>query len=194
MIPPIQAGGLQIGQGESGETVQAICNHCGSAFPVDEGVFGNQEQTEVACPACKKPTTVPNPKLTTFVMDPTRKKVPRVVSQVSPEGRLLLIPAHIEMSLRVIEGPEKGTVYPISKPRFVIGRTNGDLNLDDERVSRVHCAIESSAEGVLLRDLESTNGTFLEDQRVDAAPLPDGARFRVGNHVLQLAIVQREIE
>jgi pSer/pThr/pTyr-binding forkhead associated (FHA) protein len=85
-------------------------------------------------------------------------------------------------------------VYPISKPRFVIGRTNGDLNLDDERVSRVHCAIESSAEGVLLRDLESTNGTFLEDQRVDAAPLPDGARFRVGNHVLQLAIVQREIE
>jgi predicted component of type VI protein secretion system len=137
---------------------------------------------------------VVNPKLTTFVVDPTRKKVPRVVSQVSPEGRLLLIPANVEMSLKVLEGDEKGTVYPVSKPRFLIGRTNGDINLNDDRISRVHCAIESTAEGVMLRDLESTNGTFIEDKRIDSASLADGSKFRVGNHGLQLIIVKREVE
>jgi hypothetical protein len=147
---------------------------------------------DLACPACKKETSVVNPKLTTFVVDPTQKKVPRVVSQVSPEGRLLIIPANIEMSLKVIEGEEKGTVYPVSKPCFLIGRTNGDINLNDDRISRVHCAMESTAEGVVLRDLESTNGTFIDDKRIDSAPLQDGSAFKVGNHVLQLVVVKRE--
>jgi hypothetical protein len=185
---------LDIGLKKVGIILQSTCHHCGHNFTIDEAAFGSEERLDLPCPSCKKPTPVPNPKLVTFVVDPTRKKVPRVVSQVSPEGRLLLIPANIEMSLKVIEGEEKGTVYPISKPRFVIGRTNGDLNLNDERISRVHCAIESSAEGVLLRDLESTNGTFLEDERVVSAPLPDGSKFRVGNHLLQLIVVKREIE
>jgi hypothetical protein len=161
---------------------------------VEERIFGKQERQDIACPACKKVTAVVNPKLTTFVVDPTRKKVPRVVSQVSPEGRLLLIPANVEMSLKVLEGDEKGTVYPVSKPRFLIGRTNGDINLNDDRISRVHCAIESTAEGVMLRDLESTNGTFIEDKRIDSASLADGSKFRVGNHGLQLIIVKREVE
>ena len=172
--------------------MEATCNHCGHAFQVEEESFGKQERMDLACPACKKETSVVNPKLATFVVDPTQKKVPRVVSQVSPEGRLLLIPATIEMSLKVIEGEEKGTVYPVSKPRFLIGRTNGDLNLNDDRISRVHCAMESTAEGVLLRDLESTNGTFIDDKRIDSAPLQDGSVFKVGNHVLQLVVVKRE--
>lgn len=161
---------------------------------MEEELFGKQERMDFACPACKKETSVANPKLSTFVVDPTRKKVPRVVSQVSPEGRLLLIPANLEMSLKVIEGEEKGTTYPISKPRFIIGRTNGDLNVEDERISRVHCAIESTAEGVMLRDLESTNGTFIDDKRIETVALIDGSKFRAGNHVLQLIIVKREEE
>ena len=180
------------GSGEGRESVQAKCNHCGQSFPVREEEFGEQESVQVVCPACKKETSVPNPKLTSFVVEATRKKVPRVVSQVSPEGRLLLIPATVELSLKVTEGEEKGTTYPVSKPRFLIGRTNGDINLNDERISRVHCALESTAEGVTLRDLESTNGTFIDDKRIVAAPLKDGSAFRVGNHVLQLVIVKRE--
>lgn len=159
---------------------------------MEEEIFGKQERVEIACPACKRETIVVNPKLTTFVLDPTRKKVPRVVSQVSPEGHLLIIPANIEMSLKVIEGEEKGTVFPVSKPRFLIGRTNGDVNLNDDRISRVHCAMESSADGVLLRDLESTNGTFVDDKRIESVPLQDGSVFKVGNHVLQLVVVKRE--
>ena len=172
--------------------MEAQCNHCGLAFQVGDGVFGKDDRVELPCPGCKKPVSVPNPKLVTLMIDRTRKKVPQVVSQISPEGRLLLIPASMELSLRVLEGEEKGTVYPVSKPRFLVGRTNGDVNLNDAQISRVHCALETSAEGVLLKDLESMNGTFIDDQRIETAPLTSGSKFRVGGHVLQLVINPRE--
>lgn len=172
--------------------MKAICSHCGHAFQVGEEVFGKAERADIPCPSCKKDTSAPNPKLTTLVVEPTHKKIPRVVSQVSPEGRLLLIPDNTELSLKVLEGEEKGTVYPVSKPRFLIGRTNGDVNLNDEKISRVHCALESSAEGILLRDLESTNGTLVGDKRIESESLAHEATFRVGNHLLQLLIVKRE--
>jgi hypothetical protein len=175
-----------------GDRVEAKCSHCGHAFQIGGDVFGKEDRVDLPCPACKKPVSVANPKLVTLSIDRTRKKVPQVVSQISPEGRLLLIPADKELSLKVLEGEEKGTVYPVNKPRFLIGRTNGDVNLNDAQISRVHCALETSADGVLLKDLESTNGTYVDDQRIEAAPLASGARFRVGGHVLQLLIETRE--
>lgn len=172
--------------------MEATCSHCGHTFQVGEDIFGKLEYVDVPCPSCKKDTSVANLKLVTVSKDPTRKKVPRVVSQVSPEGRLLLIPDNTDLSVKVLEGEEKGTVYPMSKPRFLIGRTNGDVNLNDEKISRVHCALESSADGVLLRDLESTNGTYIADERIDSAPLTHESAFRVGTHTLQLLIVKRD--
>lgn len=175
-----------------GDLVEAKCSHCGQPFQVGEDVFGKDDRVDLPCPACKKLVSVPNPKLVTLSIDRTRKKVPQVVSQISPEGRLLLIPANMELSLKVLEGEEKGTVYPVNKPRLLIGRTNGDVNLNDAQISRVHCALETSADGVLLKDLESTNGTFVDDQRIDSAPLTSGSKFQVGGHVLQLLIETRE--
>ncbi len=178
--------------GESGDLVDVECKHCGHTFQIDEGVFGHEERVDVPCPACKKETSVANPKTVTLSIDRTRKKVHQVVSQISPEGRLLIIPAYMELSLKVLEGEEKGTAYPVNKPRFLIGRTNGDVNLNDGMISRIHCALETSSDGVLLKDLESTNGTFVDDQRIESAPLSNGSTFRVGNHVLQLVIVTNQ--
>jgi pSer/pThr/pTyr-binding forkhead associated (FHA) protein len=93
------------------------------------------------------------------------------------------------LSLKVLEGEEKGTVYPVNKPRFLIGRTNGDVNLNDSLISRVHCALEISADGILLKDLESTNRTFVDEKAIETAALTNGSTFRVGGHVLQLVIV-----
>lgn len=172
--------------------MDAQCVHCGHTFQIEEDVFARQDRVEVSCPACKKQNSVANPKTTTLSIDRTRKKVHQVVSQISPEGRLLLIPANLELSLKVLEGAEKGTVYPITKPRFLIGRTNGDVNLDDGMISRIHCALETSADGVLLKDLESTNGTFVDEAQIETVPLTNGSTFRVGSHVLQLVIVTHQ--
>ena len=62
-----------------------------------------------------------------------------------------------------------------------IGRAEGaDLIVDAPLVSRVHCRLEAGATAVEVVDLSSTNGTFVNDERVDRASLMSGDRLRVG--------------
>ena len=62
-----------------------------------------------------------------------------------------------------------------------IGRAGGaQLILDAPLVSRVHCRIEAGDERLEVVDLNSTNGTFVNDTRVERAWLLDGDRLRVG--------------
>lgn len=63
-----------------------------------------------------------------------------------------------------------------------IGRATGaDFILDAPLVSRVHCRVTAAPDGTLeIRDLDSTNGTFVNDERVTTATLASGDRLRVG--------------
>jgi diguanylate cyclase (GGDEF)-like protein len=70
--------------------------------------------------------------------------------------------------------------------KFVIGRdANCDLVIIDDSVSRKHAAIESTTDGFLLVDEGSTNGTFVNDVKVDRRALAAGDRFRVGGHIFK---------
>jgi pSer/pThr/pTyr-binding forkhead associated (FHA) protein len=63
-----------------------------------------------------------------------------------------------------------------------IGRSTGaDFIVDAALVSRVHCRVSALANGELeIRDLDSTNGTFVNGDRIDAARLASGDRLTVG--------------
>lgn len=63
-----------------------------------------------------------------------------------------------------------------------LGRATGaDFILDAALVSRVHCRLTASSGGGLeIRDLESTNGTFVNGHRVGSASLVSGDRLQVG--------------
>ena len=63
-----------------------------------------------------------------------------------------------------------------------LGRATGaDFIVDAALVSRVHCRLTALPDGELeVRDLESTNGTFLNGERVDVARLAPGDRLQVG--------------
>jgi len=63
-----------------------------------------------------------------------------------------------------------------------IGRATGaDLIVDAPLVSRVHCRLTALADGGLeVRDLESTNGTFINGKRVQSGRLASGDRLAVG--------------
>lgn len=76
-----------------------------------------------------------------------------------------------------------------------IGRATGaDFIIDAALVSRVHCRLTSLPDGGLeVRDLASTNGTFLNGKRVAASRLADGDRLRVGRVEL-LVSEEREEE
>ncbi len=79
---------------------------------------------------------------------------------------------------------------PIETGESVIGRDPGcAVFIDDKSVSRRHACVAVTAGGATLEDLDSKNGTFLDDTRVDVAiPLADGDRMRVGSVALTIRI------
>ncbi len=88
--------------------------------------------------------------------------------------------------LVVEEGPEKGTRLDIASERVTIGRSViCDVALTDEAVSGTHCEIIASEQGFLLRDLGSTNGTWMAGVRVREAWLEPGMPLRVGRTVIR---------
>lgn len=72
--------------------------------------------------------------------------------------------------------------FPMNKDQIVIGReVKCDLMLNNESVSRRHAEIVRLAEGYLLRDLNSRNGTFVNNQRVQEYVLRDGDKVGIGD-------------
>ncbi len=71
-----------------------------------------------------------------------------------------------------------------------LGRATGaDFSIDAALVSRIHCRLTATAGGGLeLRDLDSTNGTFVNGKRVQTAQLASGDRIQIGR--VELIAVQ----
>ncbi len=90
-----------------------------------------------------------------------------------------------EVTLVVLEGPESGRRVRLDGAALSIGKDPASgLCLPDAAVSRNHCMVEKRHEGYLIRDLGSTNGTFVDGTRVREAYLRPGSRLQVGNVVL----------
>jgi len=84
--------------------------------------------------------------------------------------------------LRTDEAAEPGVVFRILPGNIkTIGRATGaDFIVDAALVSRVHCRLTAGASALEMVDLKSTNGTFVNGERVDRASLKDGDRLGVG--------------
>ncbi len=79
-------------------------------------------------------------------------------------------------------GPGMGTRYPLSDTPVVLGRGNDcDIRINDHSVSRRHARIQPGADGYYAVDLQSTNGTFVNDVPASICKLKDGDYLRVGN-------------
>ncbi|GIG89331.1 FHA domain-containing protein [Plantactinospora endophytica] len=85
--------------------------------------------------------------------------------------------------LTVTSGPLRGASFRLRPGVRRIGREDGvDVLLDDPKVSRCHATVELAAGRVLLTDTGSTNGTWLNDERLSGhTELRDGDRIRLGN-------------
>ncbi|WP_422773433.1 FHA domain-containing protein [Plantactinospora sp. WMMC1484] len=85
--------------------------------------------------------------------------------------------------LTVTSGSLRGASFRLGPGLRRIGREDGaDVLLDDPKVSRWHATVELAAGRVLLTDTGSTNGTWLNDERLHGhGELRDGDRIRLGN-------------
>ncbi|HEX5886145.1 MAG TPA: sigma 54-interacting transcriptional regulator [Pyrinomonadaceae bacterium] len=84
--------------------------------------------------------------------------------------------------LAAISGKLKGAIFAINEETLVIGReTAADLCIADASVSRRHSKIERKEEGFVITDLESLNGTFINDVPVKTRLLEHGDRVRIGD-------------
>ncbi len=96
------------------------------------------------------------------------------------------------LSLRFLSGRFQGGVVPLDQGRpFVLGRQQGaDLFLPEELVSRLHARLLFEGDELVLEDLGSTNGTYLNGVRVTRARVREGDRILLGQSILK--VVPRE--
>jgi DNA-binding NtrC family response regulator len=97
--------------------------------------------------------------------------------------------------LRVLFGPDAGTEIAIPPVGIVVGAsTPSDVELADPDVSARHLSVRPMADGFEVKDLGSTNGTFVDQTRIDRAIVPSGTTLRVGATLLQLLPDETAVE
>jgi hypothetical protein len=101
----------------------------------------------------------------------------------------------MRLLLEIRSGPNAGTQIPLTPGQPLhIGRNPKAEHPfpNDPRMSGFHCAFECDARGCRLRDLDSSNGTFLNGARIKEASLANGDEIRAGNTILVFRIVAQE--
>ncbi len=98
----------------------------------------------------------------------------------------------MQVKLRVCNGSNEGKVVKVSSKEFIIGRKEGcQLRPRSDLVSRKHCMIQVSTSKVIVRDLGSRNGTFVNDNRIESdCELKLGDRLKVGKLEFEVLIDQ----
>lgn len=83
--------------------------------------------------------------------------------------------------------------YPFTKDNLTIGRNEeNDIVIDNLAVSGLHARIDKSGDTYILTDLQSTNGTFVNDKTITSHKLQHKDKIAVGKHLLFFAMSQEE--
>ncbi len=110
----------------------------------------------------------------------------RAKTVVTSISRITERPAGNEACLVVIYGADLGKKYNLNASSMVIGRSSKcDIQIDQESISRNHSKIVNTGKSILVRDLGSTNGTYVNDEPVDEYVLRDGDLLKIGRTIFK---------
>ena len=194
-----------------------VCPSCQARYKFDEGKLGERPRAKTKCAKCGGSIEIENPLMAAMTLPPgtlppdpppapapPAPTVPRDVrTKPSPVPDVgggtitgkdlhkmgaLELPKDKRFSLAIIQGGATGQIHQITKSRTTIGRSGADINLDDPEASRQHATVEVLGDHAILRDLGSTNGTFIELERVEQEVLNNHTEFRIGSHVLMFIV------
>ena len=189
--------------------MKATCASCGKLFIFDDARFGDRASVKVRCPSCKAVVTLDRPAEPAAappaappVSDsaapgtgaPTQKLKRDEVIPDSDGGEVLLpMPQGRRVALAILSGKSSGQVIPCPKARVVIGRSDADVVVEDEEVSRRHAVLEIREDRYVLKDLGSTNGTFVDERKITEMEIPDRGEFRVGSTQIMLIVTPDDV-
>jgi predicted Zn finger-like uncharacterized protein len=191
-----------------------VCSSCQARYKFDESKLGDRPKAKTRCAKCGASIEIENPAVAAMTLPPgtlspaagspapapARASEPprRPAGDGTMTGRdlhrqgMLELPRDKRFSLAVIQGGATGQIFQIGKTRTTIGRTGADINIDDPEASRQHAVVEILGETAILRDLGSTNGTFIDLDRIDQQILTNQMEFRIGSHVLMFIVTDVE--
>ena len=87
--------------------------------------------------------------------------------------------------LTIIKGPQTGNTFELDEGETTIGRDPANsIFLNDMTVSRAHAKIVPGPAGMVIEDLGSLNGTWVDGAIVNSAPLHDGSSVQIGTFTL----------
>src|SRR6516225_158364 len=90
--------------------------------------------------------------------------------------------------LQVISGPDKGRVFALTGD-FLLGRSRQTQSqLTDRKVSRVHCQVEIDGDQMVVTDLDSQSGTYVNGKRITEHVLQRGDVIQIGATQLSYTI------
>jgi type III secretion system (T3SS) inner membrane Yop/YscD-like protein len=174
--------------------MQASCDYCGTQHVLKDAEIAAHSKVQFHCSKCGRMTVVEikNRPDRTAVMSPlpsfARANATSSSLDLPPVDAGVKLPAAKSAVLTVVSGPEKGAIHKLKKARVILGRDGADIALDDKEISRHHCVLEVRESFANLKDLDSTNGTFFDEERVRAAMLQNGAEFRIGTSVIRFSL------
>src|SRR5262245_31699571 len=97
--------------------------------------------------------------------------------------------------VEVVSGPDAGLIRDIEAAVIRIGARRGnDVQLTDSKVSGLHCEIRLDDRGYRLRDLDSTNGTYVSSLRINDVYIQPGAQIALGSSRLKFDPLGETVE
>jgi pSer/pThr/pTyr-binding forkhead associated (FHA) protein len=178
------------------------CTHCSAQVDLDDRQYSGRRMAQIRCWMCAQSSLVDLVPLdmnsSTIATDPLAPQdrpfaAARLAESSKTQTATLDLPLGKSITISVIDGPSAGFQRGLTMPLVTLGRLRGgaDIEIDDPQVSRLHCAIEVKNDAVFLRDLRSTNGTYVAGKRVLAAKLDDSSEFRIGVSAVRIDIAAR---
>jgi predicted Zn finger-like uncharacterized protein len=191
--------------------IRVACPTCQTKYRFDESQLGGKPRVTAKCKKCggsieiaaaeAEPSLAREPAAASRREQDGTARVRRLRSDESVAeetitgqraAEVLELPPDKKYSLAVLQGKASGQIFHIHKVKTVLGRADADIVLDDPECSRQHAALEILGSRVVVTDLNSTNGTFVQGERVQHAELQNHNEFRIGEHVLMLIVTDRE--
>lgn len=184
------------------------CTSCHSRYQYDESRFEQKASKRIKCARCQQIFEIFNPAMAPAGAAPkaapvgdqtsirrerlktvSDEPVPNVAPPPAVNTEPLKFPAGKRLSLAIIDGPDAGSVFRMEKPRVTVGRQGADLTLNDADASRQHAAVEVRDTLYTLVDLQSTNGTLVNGEKINGSvELQNHSEFQVGSSTLMLIV------